>query len=48
MLSELLYDLGFDIHIVSVLDHVDYPYKGELLNLGKLKSQDLNWPGDGN
>lgn len=40
LLSEMLYDLGFDIHIVSVLDYVDYPYKGKLLNLGKLKLQD--------
>ena len=37
-LSELLYDLGYDIHIVSVLNKIDYPYKGQLLNLGELKS----------
>ena len=39
-LSELLYDLGYDIHIVSVLNKIDYPYKGQLLNLGELKSND--------
>ncbi|MFP4845466.1 glycosyltransferase [Winogradskyella sp. PE311] len=40
ILSELLFDMGFDIHIVSVLDQIDYPYRGKLLNLGKLKSAD--------
>lgn len=40
LLSELLFDLGYDVHIVSVIDRIDYPYKGELLNLGKLKSKD--------
>ncbi|MFC0605969.1 glycosyltransferase [Winogradskyella pulchriflava] len=40
LLSEILFDLGFQVHIVSVLHYVDYPYKGELLNLGELKLQD--------
>ncbi len=40
LLSEMLFDLGFDVHIVSVLDKIDYPYKGKLLNLGKLKEDD--------
>ena len=40
LLSEILFDIGYDIHIVSVLNKVDYPYKGQLLNLGQLKSQD--------
>jgi glycosyltransferase involved in cell wall biosynthesis len=40
ILSELLSDLGFEIHIVSVLDKIDYSYKGKLLNLGKLKAKD--------
>ncbi|MBO6881188.1 glycosyltransferase [Winogradskyella sp.] len=40
LLSELLFDLGYDVHIVSVIDRIDYPYKGKLLNLGELKSQD--------
>lgn len=39
LLSEILYDIGYEVHIVSVLNHIDYPYKGKLLNLGKLKSQ---------
>ncbi|MCB0398163.1 MAG: glycosyltransferase [Winogradskyella sp.] len=39
-LSEILFDLGYDVHIVSVLDLIDYPYKGILLNLGKLKAKD--------
>lgn len=40
MLSELLFDLGYDIHVVTVLDKIEYPYRGKLLNLGKLKSKD--------
>ncbi len=40
LLSELLFDLSFEVHLVSVLDKVDYPYKGNLLNLGKLKAKD--------
>lgn len=39
LLSELLSELGYDIHIVSVLDKVDYTFKGQLLNLGKLKAE---------
>lgn len=39
-LSQILYDLGYDVHIATVLDMVDYPYKGKLVNLGKLKAQD--------
>jgi len=38
-LSEILYDLGYEVHIVSVLNVVDYPYKGKLLNLGELKEK---------
>lgn len=38
-LSEILFDLGYEIHIISVLDIIDYPYKGKLLNLGKLKNK---------
>lgn len=36
-LSEILFDLGYDVHIVSVLNIIEYPYKGKLLNLGELK-----------
>ncbi|WP_111684341.1 glycosyltransferase [Winogradskyella tangerina] len=40
LLSEILFHLGYDVHIVSVLDKIDYPFKGQLLNLGALKSKD--------
>ncbi|MEO1033099.1 MAG: glycosyltransferase [Bacteroidota bacterium] len=40
LLSEMLFDLGYEIHTVSVLDQVDYPYRGQLLNLGKIKAED--------
>lgn len=40
LLSILLSNLGYQIHIVSVLDEIEFEYKGELLNLGLLKRQD--------
>jgi glycosyltransferase involved in cell wall biosynthesis len=40
LLSILLSDGGYDVHIVSVLDDIQYAYKGELLNLGALKNAD--------
>ena len=36
-LSILLSDLGFETHLISALNYVDYEYKGQLLNLGVLK-----------
>jgi len=45
LLSELLYTVGYDIHIVSVLDNIDYPFKGQLLNLGKLKAKNDSFLG---
>ncbi|APY07706.1 hypothetical protein BWZ20_05085 [Winogradskyella sp. J14-2] len=38
-LSEILFDLGCDVHIISVLNIIEYPYKGKLLNLGELKEK---------
>ncbi len=40
LLSVLLSDLGHQIHIISVLDDIQYAFKGELLNLGLLKNAD--------
>tara|TARA_B110000259_G_scaffold74613_1_gene87797 strand:+ start:7193 stop:8296 length:1104 start_codon:yes stop_codon:yes gene_type:complete len=40
VLSVLLNSLGYEVHIVSVLDVIDYAYKGTLLNLGALKKED--------
>ena len=39
-LSIVLDSLGYEIYIVSILDYIDYPYKGSLLNLGALKKED--------
>lgn len=39
LLSVLLSNLGFDIHVITVLDKIEYEFKGELLNLGKLKTE---------
>ncbi len=40
LLSILLSDLGFDIHIVSLLDEIEFDFKGQLFNLGILKKMD--------
>lgn len=36
LLSFMLHDLGYEVHNIIILDHIDYEYKGELVNLGKL------------
>jgi len=36
LLSFMLHDLGYEVHNIIILDHVDYDYKGTLVNLGKL------------
>ncbi len=38
--SIMLSNSGFDVHLVSVLDLIEYSYKGTLFNLGKLKNKD--------
>lgn len=40
LLSEILYDLGHNIYIISVLDNIEFSFKGKLLNLGELKAKD--------
>ncbi|WP_159021427.1 glycosyltransferase [Formosa sp. L2A11] len=39
-LSVMLHRLNYDVHIVIVLNHIDFEYKGTLLNLGALKDKD--------
>lgn len=39
LLSIMLSDLGHDVHVVTVLNDIRYPYAGTLLNLGKIKEQ---------
>lgn len=39
LLSQMLYSIGYDVHVVSVLDYIEFPYKGKLLNLGILKAE---------
>ena len=39
LLSQMFYDVGFDVHVVSVLNQIEFPYKGKLLNLGELKAK---------
>lgn len=36
LLSFMLHDLGYEVHHIIILDHVDYDYKGSLVNLGQL------------
>ena len=40
LLSQMLYNVGFDVHVISVLNNIEFPYKGKLLNLGELKDKD--------
>jgi len=39
LLSQMLYDVGFDVHIVSVINDIEFPFKGKLLNLGEFKEK---------
>lgn len=39
MQSVFLTDLGYDVYIVTILNSVKYPFKGELFNLGEIKEQ---------
>ena len=36
LLSFMLHDLGYEVHHIIILDHVDYEYKGIVVNLGQL------------
>jgi glycosyltransferase involved in cell wall biosynthesis len=45
VLSTLLHNLGYEVHIISVLNTIDYNYKGILLNLGALKDKDASFFG---
>ncbi|MGV3696158.1 glycosyltransferase [Flavobacterium sp.] len=40
LLSIMLESLGYEIHNIIILDHVDYDFKGTLINLGKLFAND--------
>ncbi|WP_452219841.1 glycosyltransferase [Lacinutrix salivirga] len=37
--SIMLSDLGYNVHIVTVLNHIEYDFKGTLLNLGDLRDK---------
>ncbi len=39
LLSKMLNDLGYEIHIVTILPDIDYNFSGTLFNLGKLKNK---------
>jgi glycosyltransferase involved in cell wall biosynthesis len=36
-LSKMLFDKGYDVHIVSVLNKIEFSYSGTLFNLGAIK-----------
>jgi len=38
LLTIMLADLGYDVHVATVLDQIEYDYKGTLFNLGLLKN----------
>jgi glycosyltransferase involved in cell wall biosynthesis len=39
LLSQLLHEQGFEVHIAILNDLITFPYKGKLLNLGTLKGE---------
>ncbi len=39
LLSKIFHDLGHEVYIVTITDVVDYPYAGQLVNLGLLKNK---------
>ena len=39
ILSIILNELGYEVHVVTILDHIEYSYKGRLHNLGLLKKK---------
>lgn len=40
LLSIMLHNLGHDVHIISILNNIEYEYKGQLFNLGEFKDRD--------
>jgi glycosyltransferase involved in cell wall biosynthesis len=40
LLSKMLVQLGFEIHVITILDEIEYEFDGKLLNLGLLKKKD--------
>lgn len=36
LLSFMLHDLGYEVHHIIILNHIDYDFKGKVVNLGKL------------
>lgn len=39
IMTFLLTNLGYEVHLISVLDKIEFDFKGQLLNLGLLKNQ---------
>ncbi len=42
MLSQMLFDKGHEVHIVTLNDQIDFNFKGTLFNLGSLKQNNNN------
>ena len=40
LLSRLLFNAGFEVHVVTILDEIEFDYQGQLFNLGVLKNKD--------
>lgn len=38
ILSKIFFNLGWEVHIVSIVDAIVYEFKGELLNLGTVEN----------
>lgn len=44
-LSFVLSNLNYEVHLISILNQIDYEFKGHLLNLGLLKDKDDSFLG---
>ncbi|WGK65070.1 glycosyltransferase [Croceiramulus getboli] len=43
LLTQLLDAVDFEVHVVTVLDGVDFPYAGQLHNLGRIRYSGPRW-----
>jgi glycosyltransferase involved in cell wall biosynthesis len=45
LLSVIFSNLGLDVHVISILDEIEFDYKGNLLNLGIIKNKNDSFLG---
>lgn len=42
-LSLFLHSQGFEVHIITMIDEITFPYSGKLFNVGALRNQKNDW-----